>query len=136
MSKGRAGCEQCGGAGWYDDGDPENGPHAVKCYCTEEREPKWWDDGKVEGVDDYSDWPPDWVQERADAVRQAQAMIGDAIDMIEAAIKDTPFEDNIDAYVVAHLKTLARADHGYCCRDANLDDVIRMLEGRTDEVDW
>jgi hypothetical protein len=53
----------------------------VKCYCADE-----WDG-----------------TERADMVREAQNMIYDAIDLVEKAIKGHHYEDNWDAYVVAHL---------------------------------
>jgi hypothetical protein len=75
-------------------------------------------------------------RERADMVLQAQSMIGDAIDLIENAVRGTEIEDHTDAYVIAHLKILASGDHGYLSRDTNLDDVIRQLSGREDEEDW
>ena len=103
---------------------------------VEERAPKWWDEGKVAGVDDYDDEMPDWVYDRIEAVREAREMILEAIDRLEWAVEGTPFEDHTDAYVIAHLKILASGDHGYVSRDTNLDDVIRQLGGREDEEDW
>jgi len=76
-------------------------------------------------------------QERADAVRAAQELIFEAIEKIEWAIRDHGCEDNVDAYVVAHLKILAGSGHGYITRDQNLDDVIRKLDPSSDnELDY
>lgn len=76
-------------------------------------------------------------QERADAVRAAQELMFEAIEKIEWAIRDQPCEDNVDAYVVAHLKILAGSGHGYLTRDQNLDDVIRKLDPNSvDEMDY
>jgi len=74
-------------------------------------------------------------RERADMVREAQDMLLRAIDLIEIAVKDTGIEDNVDAYVTAHLKIMASDNHGYMSRDQSLDDVIRKLEGREEE-EW
>lgn len=75
-------------------------------------------------------------EERADAVRAAQELMFEAIEKVEWAIRGHPCEDNVDAYVLAHMKILASSGHGYVTRDQTLDDVIRKLDPRGDDEDY
>lgn len=67
--------------------------------------------------------------ERAEMLREAQQHLYDAIDAIELAVRGTPRENYVDAYVTSHLKIMASADHGYLSRDTNLDDLIGYFDG-------
>jgi hypothetical protein len=99
--------------GYADDDDP---PEMVEAQAEEMR------------------WRQD-RQERADLVREVQDQLFQAIEKVEDAVRGTEIEDNIDAYVIAHLKILASGDHGYVSRDTSLDDVVRMLLGRDEDED-
>lgn len=110
-------CWRCRNAGVVTVGD-----HVLTCRCQR--------------TADNDEISAEELSVRAAIVREAQRDILDAIARIEQAIEGHPYEDNWDAYVVAHLTILATDEHGYLSRGTTLDDVIRKLEGREDEEDW
>lgn len=66
-------------------------------------------------------------QEAADAVRDAQDLLNQAIEILSRVARDTD-DQHAEAYIVDQLKTLASENHGFLCSDYNLDEWISDLE--------
>ena len=62
----------------------------------------------------------------------AQSALFFAIQMLED-VADKTDDDHARAYLVDQLKTHAGANHGFLCRDFNIDEWIERIEKGDDE---
>jgi len=69
-------------------------------------------------------------QEKIDCIEEAQALLFEAIELIESVFGGDGYVEN---YLIAPLKIIASSDHGYLTRDPNLTELIERL--RNDESD-
>ena len=63
-------------------------------------------------------------------VEEAQENLFEVIELLEEACEVDP---NAKACLVDHLKIYASADHGFCSRDLNLDELKERYSSEEDE---
>jgi len=60
-------------------------------------------------------------------LEEAKEHMLEAIALLDTYVRESD-DQNADAYIVAHLKILASADHGYVSRGRNVDDLINKVK--------
>lgn len=65
-------------------------------------------------------------------LRMGQAALFFAIQVLEE-VADKTGDEHARAYLVNQLKTHAGADHGFLCRDFNIDEWVERLENGDEE---
>jgi len=67
---------------------------------------------------------------RVELVEEAQEKLFEVIELLEEACEG---DSEAEAYIVDHLKIYASANHGFCSRDLNLDELKEKYSSEEDE---
>ena len=70
------------------------------------------------------------MSNRKELVEEAQEKLFEVIELLEEACEG---DSEAEAYIVDHLKIYASANHGFCSRDLNLDELKEKYSSEEDE---
>ena len=75
------------------------------------------------------------MNDRIDAVLEAQDLLSEALDAIKQAIRGLGCQPNIEAYFTDHLEIMISGDHRFLSRNKTCDDIIDQIREEFEEDD-
>jgi hypothetical protein len=73
------------------------------------------------------------VHEKMDMLVEARDHLQAAIDLLEEVFPDDGY---VQAYMIDYLKIKVSNDHGFLSSDLNMDNLMEMVEGDSDDDDF
>jgi hypothetical protein len=73
------------------------------------------------------DLTPEQIEEQVEIIREAQDQIVEGLEAMQTA-NITLGDSHAQEYLINQLKTLITSNHGFLCRDYNIDEWIEDLE--------